>query len=138
MTWMLAAVMILATDGGVQTGAIDVEIHAHVSTGTFWIALHNDRWAFPDQYERAFRKVKVKATSFEQHVRFENIPYGEYAVAVMHDENDNQKVDRNFFGMPTEEYGVTSNGVHTPRPKFELSAFKLNAPLVREQVVLQR
>ena len=39
----------------------------------------------------------------------ENIPYGFYAVRLFHDENGNDKLDTNFFGMPTESYGFSNN-----------------------------
>ncbi|MBK6605049.1 MAG: DUF2141 domain-containing protein [Leptospiraceae bacterium] len=40
---------------------------------------------------------------------FDKIDYGNYSVAVYHDENENQKLDRNFIGMPKEGYGFSNN-----------------------------
>lgn len=34
---------------------------------------------------------------------------GKYAVAVYHDENGNRKLDRNFTGIPREEYGFSND-----------------------------
>jgi uncharacterized protein (DUF2141 family) len=58
--------------------------------------------------------------------RFEGVKPGTYAVAVTHDLNGNHRTDRNFFGIPTEDWGV-SNDVR-PRmrpPRFEEAAFKV-------------
>jgi uncharacterized protein (DUF2141 family) len=40
---------------------------------------------------------------------FTDITAGNYAVSVAHDENGNKEVDTNFFGMPTEAWGVSNN-----------------------------
>ena len=42
-------------------------------------------------------------------VHFEKIPIGEYAISVIHDENKNQKLDRNFLGIPKEGFGFSNN-----------------------------
>lgn len=39
----------------------------------------------------------------------ENLPYGDYAVAVFHDENGNGLQDTNFVGMPTEPFGFSND-----------------------------
>lgn len=40
---------------------------------------------------------------------FTNIPKGEYAIAMYFDENDNNKMDTNFLGIPIERYGFSNN-----------------------------
>lgn len=49
---------------------------------------------------------------------------GKFAVKAFHDENDNQKLDKNLVGYPIEKWGVT-NGV---RPAFR-------APTLEEMLV---
>ncbi|MDP6376067.1 MAG: DUF2141 domain-containing protein [Pseudomonadales bacterium] len=36
---------------------------------------------------------------------------GEYGVRVMHDQNENQKMDSNFVGMPKEPWGFSNNAL---------------------------
>ena len=53
---------------------------------------------------------------------------GVYAIKVLVDNNDNGKMDLNFFGIPKEQFGFSNNvlgilGV----PKFEKASFKLNS-----------
>jgi uncharacterized protein (DUF2141 family) len=57
-----------------------------------------------------------------------DLPPGQYGASVLHDENNNAKMDRNLIGIPKEGYGVTNN----PKPKrraatFEESRFTLPA-----------
>ena len=40
---------------------------------------------------------------------FDNLPEGDYGVAVIHDENKNEKLDFNDYGMPLEGYGHSNN-----------------------------
>jgi len=40
---------------------------------------------------------------------FENLPLGDYGVALIHDENKNEKLDFTDFGMPLEGYGHSNN-----------------------------
>jgi len=49
-------------------------------------------------------------------VTIENIPPGEYAISIFHDENDNGKLDTNFIGIPKEPYGFSNNPVIKLRP----------------------
>ncbi|MEK8015864.1 MAG: DUF2141 domain-containing protein [Candidatus Parabeggiatoa sp.] len=49
-----------------------------------------------------------------------------YAIAAYHDANGNEKLDKNFFGIPKEGYGFSNNarGTFGP-PSFEKAAFEL-------------
>jgi uncharacterized protein (DUF2141 family) len=40
---------------------------------------------------------------------FADLPAGFYAVSVFHDENMNEKLDKNFMGVPKEGYGASNN-----------------------------
>ncbi len=39
----------------------------------------------------------------------EELPFGEYAIAVYHDKNTNGKIDTNILGIPKEDYGFSNN-----------------------------
>jgi uncharacterized protein (DUF2141 family) len=51
------------------------------------------------------------------------LPAGSYAVQVMHDENDNGKLDANFMGIPIEGYGFSNNPQVMRRAYFNESKF---------------
>jgi uncharacterized protein (DUF2141 family) len=59
-------------------------------------------------------------------VVFENLPNGEYAISLYHDENDNNTLDTGWFGIPKEGYGCSNNakGKMGP-PKYEDAKFQL-------------
>ena len=61
-------------------------------------------------------------------VVFENLPSGEYAISLYHDENENNKLDTGWFGIPDEGYGCSNNakGMMGP-PKYEDAKFQLTS-----------
>jgi uncharacterized protein (DUF2141 family) len=72
-------------------------------------------------------RARIKAVNGELVYRFENLPPGPYAVQVMHDENDNGKLDSNFLGIPSEGYGFSNNPRVMRRATFEEARFELPA-----------
>jgi uncharacterized protein (DUF2141 family) len=57
---------------------------------------------------------------------FEGVKPGTYAVSVMHDENGNQQLDKNFLGIPKEGYGVSNNHTHAlGAPNWDESKFEV-------------
>ncbi|MDR0612870.1 MAG: DUF2141 domain-containing protein, partial [Dysgonamonadaceae bacterium] len=79
--------------------------------------------------------AEVTDTSLEFSVE---LPEGEYAISVYHDENDNNKLDTGVFGIPTEGYGFSNNvkGFMGP-PSFKESKFSLtkDSTLIRINLI---
>jgi len=59
-------------------------------------------------------------------VKIEDIKPGKYSFKYFHDENNNKKLDTNYFGIPTEGFGFSNNvkGTFGP-PSFEKTIFDL-------------
>ena len=47
---------------------------------------------------------------------FKNLEPGDYVIRMYHDENNNQKMDKNAFGMPTEGYGFSNEAIGNMGP----------------------
>ena len=61
-------------------------------------------------------------------VTISGIPPGTYAAQAYQDENDNGKIDRNFFGVPTEGIGFSNDApMRFGPPSFAAAAFTLGA-----------
>ena len=55
---------------------------------------------------------------------FENVKTGTYAVAVFHDANNNNQMDKNFLGIPKEGYGASRNKLpFANAPEFDENKF---------------
>lgn len=74
-----------------------------------------------------FRRAITPIKDNKAEVVFEDLPFGEYAVKLFHDENGNGKLDKNFVGMPKEDYAFSNNvrGSMGP-PKYEDAKFEFN------------
>lgn len=62
-----------------------------------------------DQTGKAVSAVKVAIKENIAEWTFRGIAPGKWAVRLYHDENDNGKLDTNFFGIPREGYGFSNN-----------------------------
>lgn len=91
------------------------------SNGDILIGLYDNASNFPRKV--ATGKV-VKVTEKEMEVKFQDIRPGEYAVSVLHDENQNKDMDQGKLGIPKEGYGFSNNatGVIGP-PSFKKARF---------------
>jgi uncharacterized protein (DUF2141 family) len=67
--------------------------------------------------------IKIRKT--QARCDFEDIPPGTYAMAVIHDENMNGKLDTNRLGIPREGYGFSNDakGWLGP-PSFSAASFR--------------
>ena len=116
------------TEPPAQFGTITVHITGMTNlVGMFGVSLYNSKKGFPGKHEHAYANQLKKITSTEDKVVFNNIPYGTYAVSIIHDENSNGKLDTNFFGIPKEGVGVSNNPkIGMGGPKYNDSVFTLN------------
>lgn len=71
--------------------------------------------------KNSFKGVNSPAQKGVMNFTFE-IPEGEYVVAVIHDENGNGLLDKNFLGIPKEPYGFSGTAT---RPVYQDAVFPL-------------
>lgn len=76
--------------------------------GKIQMGLYNKKENFPKiGKEYKTFSVKVEDATFKYTIK--NLPPGEYAIALYHDENSDGVCNANFFGVPTESYGFSNN-----------------------------
>ncbi len=69
--------------------------------------------------------AEAVAKKGEVTLTFENVTPGTFAIMVMHDANDNKKMDMEPNGMPKESYGTTGEMNMFGPPSFETSKFEV-------------
>lgn len=113
------------------TGKLKIEIIKVQNTkGKVLLSLFNTSKGFPTQNKYAYKTAELDIKDGKAFVEFTDLPYGDYAVAVLHDENDNKKMDYNFLGMPKEGYCFSNNYRPTIKnPSFRQAGFFLERPL---------
>lgn len=96
------------------------------SQGKIFIAAFRKSDPFPSMTGN-FKSLIVNAKSASTEAVME-IPADTYSIAVFHDANNNGKMDKNLFGVPTEIYGFSNNARATfSAPNFEDAAFELKS-----------
>lgn len=98
------------------------------SSGTVACALFEAPDGFPHDYLRMATNVMIiKIRKDQARCDFEDIPPGTYAMAVIHDENMNGKLDTNWLGIPTEGYGFSNDAEGLlGAPPFSAASFQYN------------
>jgi uncharacterized protein (DUF2141 family) len=79
---------------------------------------------FPTDPSKAKASVKAAIKDRRAVCEFTGLSPGVYAASMLHDENNNGKMDTNWMGIPAEGYGATrdAKGAFGP-PKFKDAAF---------------
>jgi uncharacterized protein (DUF2141 family) len=79
--------------------------------GNIGTVVYKTAEGWPDDTRKAFRvgPAPISPGGHEGTAVWENLPAGVYGVAAIHDENSNAKLDKNFFGIPTEGFGFANN-----------------------------
>ena len=98
------------------------------SKGVVLISLYNKDGSIPDQnYENFYKQKKVKIDNNKVVTIFENLKQGVYAVNILHDENNNGKIDKGLL-LPTEGIGFTNFQTITilNKPDFKKASFLLD------------
>ena len=112
----LLAALVFANLPSIALGQISCHnIHVKIlniknSTGNVACALFESSVGFPDEYLHFATNIMViKIRDNQTHCYFKDIAQGTYALAVVHDENMNGKLDTRWLGLPTEGYGFSRN-----------------------------
>ncbi len=97
------------------------------SKGIVQFALYNKDGTIPDEdFKNYYKMLDGKIINGTSEITFNHIPKGEYAVNILHDENENGKIDKGFI-LPVEGIGFSnleSIGL-TNRPNFAKASFPL-------------
>lgn len=116
------------------TGKIVVTVSGLTSDkGLVRFGLFNSQATFPKK-RAAYRRAGARILGRQSTWTTDTIPYGEYAVAVYHDENENEKHDM-FLIVPLEDYGIS--GYQKPPlkiPKWETAKFCLDSDRINISV----
>lgn len=95
------------------------------SDGNINVAVYNKADGFL-KFENVFLSDSTKASQGKTELLIPDLPNGEYALAVFHDENGNDELDTNWLGIPREPIGFSKGHMKTfGPPSFKECAFKV-------------
>lgn len=95
--------------------------------------------ADPDNFPACIDDAQAVTRSVpasDHRLSLEGLPYGDYAIAVVHDENGNKKLDT-FAGIPREGFGFSRNPpIGFGAPRFAAARFRIGSDAEAQQVRL--
>jgi len=103
------------------TNVIRFKAYVGNNDGVVRCGIFTERGWLKDPLQPALAAIHGKAAL----CIFNGLPSGVYGISGFHDENRNGKLDTNFIGYPTEEYGASRNARNTfSAPSFSDAKFK--------------
>lgn len=121
------------------TGTLIVNVSGLRSTNGYVVChLFNKSDGYPAKSKKCLKfiddyNIQNKTAKFV----FNNLPYGNYAFTVHHDENANHKMDKNVIGLPNEGWACSNNAKGTlglGLPSFDKAKVVLNKSEVTAEV----
>ena len=113
---LLSQLAVAQTVKDVDTGTLTIIItDLENDDGEVLLALSDSR----ENYEsdsKAYLGFNVKIETGKAECIISDLPFGEYAIKLYHDENMDGELNSNFLGIPTEDYGFSNNASGTFGP----------------------
>jgi uncharacterized protein (DUF2141 family) len=121
-----------------ETSSVTVVVSSLVSSSAYVrLYFYNTREGFLKSGKWAFSK-SVKPQGKGGFTLPVDLPKGEWAVAITQDLNNNDKIDKNFLGIPTEPYAFSNNVRPTiAAPGFDECKFTVDEPGKVVNIVLK-
>jgi uncharacterized protein (DUF2141 family) len=132
----------LPSNGFAQTECRSVSVkiqNISNNTGVIACAIFESDKGFPDKFLKFAPKVMItQINGTDASFEFSDILPGKYAIAVIHDENYNGELDKNFFGIPKEGYGFSSDAeVTLSAPSFSDAEFSYDGGVLEMSIKLK-
>ena len=118
-------------------GSLEIDVAGMRSArGLIRICLTADPKNFPGCVDD--KHAVTRSVPASQHIiRFDDLPPGSYAAALIHDENSNAKLDT-LLGIPREGFGFSRNPpIGFGPPRFSAAQFALGGVAETQQVTMR-
>lgn len=126
----LILLLIFCTISNIINAQYDLNLNVEGVTsekGTICYAIYNDASSFL-KLDHVFKSGSEKAIAGKTTIKIKNLPEGDYAIAIFHDENGNEKLDTNMLGIPKEQIAFSKGKLKMfGPPKFKECVFTLNS-----------
>ena len=134
---LLPATAPVASPAASLVGSLEIDVAGMRSArGLIRICLTADPKNFPgcvDDKHAVTRSVPAS----QRIIRFDDLPPGNYAAALIHDENSNAKLDT-LLGIPREGFGFSRNPpIGFGPPRFTAAQFALGGVAETQQVTMR-
>lgn len=107
------------------TGDLSVAIEGLQNRqGVVCLKIFSGRQGFPSENINVADQACVAIDTTPLTVTFDDLAFGNYAIALYHDRNGDGQLNRGAFGIPVEGFGFSNNPtIHTGPAEFEEAMF---------------
>ena len=123
-------IMIILISNFLYGASLTIKINNKNLLGKVHLFLYKGKQNFLKE-QKAYKKINFKLTPNKTTLIIPKLSIGEYAYTVYLDENDNNKLDKNFMHIPKEPTGFSNNFKPKFKPKYDNFKFYLNNDLVQ-------
>ena len=128
----ISLVLLVVTNTISQTFKLKIEIENIEYEGTVYLAIYDNSISFNQDNKnknidkKRWVKSIVEAVSVEGFTKSIELKKGVYAISLFVDSNNNKIIDKNFLGIPSEQYGFSNNATgFLGSPSYEDASFNL-------------
>jgi uncharacterized protein (DUF2141 family) len=134
--WMMSLVLsclIFTPKSFAEESSLKINILNLDKPGVLYLSICKNAAGFEETVENESEEASCITSAGE--IELQNfeingmLPHGEYAISLFVDSNGNKKIDKNFFGIPKEQYGFSNNVMgRMAAPSFEQAKFEVTGP----------
>lgn len=132
---LLFLLVTVVTNAQEKSNTIQVEINnIDGSDGQMLIGLYDsgDNWL-----KKIYKSGKGKIIDGKSSFAFVDVPDGVYAISTFHDENNDGKLETNFFGIPSEDTGASNDApARFGPPKWKDAKFEVKGKSIKQIINL--
>lgn len=137
---MLGIFLVSIFNSEPQTGC-EIELlikGAKSNNGVIRVLIFNKEDGFPEEPNKAIKALSLPVSNLSAKVTIENLPSGNYAISVFHDEDSNGQIRKNNFGFPLDRYGFSNNPtLYFGPPSFSKCAVQVKNSPVKVEINLR-
>lgn len=124
---VLFSMQIIATTP--TSGSLELRVtNLESEKGLIRVLIFSSSDGFPEDPSKAIKALSIPIKSKKASLKINDLQAGNYAISVFHDENEDGKIRKNFFGYPLNKFGFSNNpNGFLSIPSFSRCAFSVEA-----------
>jgi uncharacterized protein (DUF2141 family) len=126
----LTSISLASTVKAEQTETLTIVVNGiQHQQGQICLGVYSSEKGFPFSTKTVAKGACTKITGSTIKKQFSGLKPGNYAVAVVDDQNGDRKLNQDIFGIPQEGFGISQNptvSIQTGAPRFRDASFLMS------------
>ena len=139
MNFNIKFIIFFLVISNISADELTINISGQTKAGILNLGIYNNAAAYDKSVKGEERSEKGLFSGIDSYIDLQeshefviNLPEGTYAIALFIDANENLKIDKNFLGIPKEQYGFSNNAMgKLSGPSFEQAKFQVKGNAVQ-------